>query len=87
MNHAISTNMTSRCSTGPFSAATQALDVFASYCSLENASKYTGANATRAVTANGTYHYRHSNRDAERVFITARTDSPHPNTVELHCGI
>lgn len=37
MNSIISTAVASRCSTGPISAATEAVEVFASYCGLGNA--------------------------------------------------
>ncbi|KAI6091715.1 hypothetical protein F4821DRAFT_225431 [Hypoxylon rubiginosum] len=50
MNSIISTAVASRCSTGPISAATEAVEVFASYCGLGNA-KYASANTTQAVTA------------------------------------
>ncbi|KAI1135790.1 hypothetical protein F5Y05DRAFT_415790 [Hypoxylon sp. FL0543] len=36
MNGYISTAVASRCSTGPVTAASQAMDVFASYCALGN---------------------------------------------------
>ncbi|KAI1760624.1 hypothetical protein GGR53DRAFT_470161 [Hypoxylon sp. FL1150] len=51
MDGAISTAVASRCSTGPVSAATETVDVFASYCGLGVAKS--GANATQAL-ANAT---------------------------------
>ncbi|KAI1214343.1 uncharacterized protein F4807DRAFT_455983 [Annulohypoxylon truncatum] len=39
MNNVISTAVASRCSTGPTSAAAQALDVFSSYCNLEGSNR------------------------------------------------
>ncbi|KAI2465617.1 hypothetical protein F4781DRAFT_408689 [Annulohypoxylon bovei var. microspora] len=53
MNGIISTSVASRCSTGPMTAASQALDVFSSYCGLGSSGKNAG-NATSLATANAT---------------------------------
>ncbi|KAI1456515.1 hypothetical protein F4805DRAFT_458721 [Annulohypoxylon moriforme] len=54
MDGIISTAVASRCSTGPTNAATQALDVFSSYCNLGNSNRTVTGNATSPATANAT---------------------------------
>ncbi|KAI0180734.1 hypothetical protein GGR52DRAFT_566992 [Hypoxylon sp. FL1284] len=49
MDHILSTAVASRCSTGPVSAPSVALDVFASYCDLGKANKTSSANATQTT--------------------------------------
>ncbi|KAI0830952.1 hypothetical protein F5Y06DRAFT_281987 [Hypoxylon sp. FL0890] len=52
MNGFISSAVASRCSTGPVTAASQAVDVFASYCGLGNSGHRASGNGTSPVTAN-----------------------------------
>ncbi|KAI1410002.1 hypothetical protein F5Y13DRAFT_202630 [Hypoxylon sp. FL1857] len=60
MNGVISTAVASRCSTGPMTAASQAVDVFASYCGLGNSSHQSSGNGTSPVTVNATATLTHT---------------------------
>ncbi|KAI0133377.1 hypothetical protein F4776DRAFT_133035 [Hypoxylon sp. NC0597] len=60
MNGVISTAVASRCSIGPVTAASQAVDVFASYCGLGNPGHLTSGNRTSPVTANATATLTHT---------------------------
>ncbi|KAI1088707.1 hypothetical protein F5B19DRAFT_470236 [Rostrohypoxylon terebratum] len=54
MKSIINSAVASRCSTGPTNAATQALDVFSSYCDLGASNKIFTGNATSPASVNAT---------------------------------
>ncbi|KAI0901156.1 hypothetical protein F4806DRAFT_183139 [Annulohypoxylon nitens] len=54
MKSIINSAVASRCSTGPTNAATQALDVFSSYCDIGASNKIITGNATSPASANAT---------------------------------
>ncbi|OTA55310.1 hypothetical protein K449DRAFT_438863 [Hypoxylon sp. EC38] len=60
MDGVISTAVASRCSTGPVTAASEAVNVFASYCRLGNSGHLTSGNGTSPVTANATATLTHT---------------------------